>query len=115
MNLNLTDLESAEAPPAVDWSVLAEPQVDSVAKAVARAFSRDYGLTLEYDDAFQEAVLVCAERSAEVRRILSESGPGLLHRWLSQRLRDRWLTEARHRVGHTSYEAAQQAAGSGER
>ncbi|MFF4646754.1 hypothetical protein [Streptomyces sp. NPDC001389] len=113
--MHLADLESVEAPTAVDWSVLAEPLLDSVAKAVARGFARDYGLTLEYDDALQEAVLVCAERSADVRRILSESGPGLLHRWLSQRLRNRWLTEARHRSTHTSYEAAQQASGKAER
>ncbi|MFG2996274.1 hypothetical protein [Streptomyces sp. NPDC048340] len=114
MSLNLADLDVVEAP-AVDWSVLAEPQVDSVTKAVARGFARDYGLTLEYEDALQEAVLVCAERSTDVRRLLAESGPGLLHRWLPQRLRDRWLTEARHRAAHTSYEAAQQAAGRAER
>ncbi|MFJ7202069.1 hypothetical protein ACIQWR_00830 [Streptomyces sp. NPDC098789] len=113
MSLDLADLRSTGA--GVDWSVLAEPQVDSVAKAVARGFARDYGLTLEYDDAFQEAVLVCAERATDVRRILADSGPGLLHRWVSQRLRDRWLTEARHRTAHTSYEAAQQAAGAGDR
>ncbi|MFJ9158660.1 hypothetical protein ACIRPS_17875 [Streptomyces griseoviridis] len=110
MNLQLADLESAEAPVAVDWSVLAEPHVESVAQAVARAFARDYGLTLEYDDAFQEAVIVAAERSGDVRRILAEAGAGMLHRWLSQRLRDRWLTDAKHRSGHVSYEAARHAA-----
>lgn len=108
MSLQLADLESAEAAPAVDWSVLAEPQVESVAEAVARSFSRDYGLTLEYEDAYQEAVMVTAERASQVRRILDDAGPGLLHRWLSQRLRDRWLTEAKHRTAHVSYEAARQ-------
>ncbi|OII68256.1 hypothetical protein [Streptomyces sp. CC77] len=106
MNLHLADLESAEAAPAVDWSVLAEPQVGSVADAVARAFARDYGLTLEYEDARQEAIMVAAERASQVRRILADAGPGLLHRWLSQRLRDRWLTEAKRRTAHLSYEAS---------
>lgn len=110
MSLQLADLESAEAVTVVDWSVLAEPHVESVAQAVARAFARDYGLTLEYEDAYQEAVMVAAERASEVRRILAEAGAGLLHRWMSQRLRDRWLTDAKHRSGHVSYEATRQAA-----
>jgi len=105
----LADLDRAEAS-AVDWSVLTEPHVESVAQAVTRSVSRDYGLTLEFDDARQEALLVMAERASQVRRILADAGPGLLHRWLSQRLRDRWLTEARRRVGHTSYEAARLSA-----
>ncbi|PCG86445.1 hypothetical protein CIB93_08840 [Streptomyces sp. WZ.A104] len=108
--MHLADLESAEAAPGVDWSVLAEPQVESVAQAVARAFARDYGLTLEYEDAYQEAVMVAAERPGQVRRILGDAGPGLLHRWLSQRLRDRWLTEAKHRGTHLSYEATRSRA-----
>jgi len=107
--MSLVELEPAEAMP-VDWSVLSEPHVESVAQAVARAVARDYGLTLECEDAQQEAYLVMAERAGQVRRILAEAGPGLLHRWLSQRLRDRWLTEARRRASHTSYEAARRAA-----
>ncbi|MGW2539829.1 hypothetical protein ACWC5I_02925 [Kitasatospora sp. NPDC001574] len=106
----LADLQAAEAPTAVDWSVLSVSQAGSVAQAVARSVSRDYGLTLEYDDALQEGYVVMAERAAQVRQVLSDGGPGLLHRWLSQRLRDRWLTEARRRNGHTSYEAALQSA-----
>ncbi|MGW6745444.1 hypothetical protein ACWGDX_32680 [Streptomyces sp. NPDC055025] len=106
MTSQLGHVEPAEAVTAVDWSVLAEPQVKSVAQAVARAFARDYGLTLEYEDAFQEAVIVAAERASEVRRILAEASAGMLHRWMSQRLRDRWLTDAKRRTRHISYEAA---------
>ncbi|MFD7738086.1 hypothetical protein [Kitasatospora sp. NPDC059800] len=106
--MHLEDLESADR--AVDWSVLSEPQVDSVAQAVARSIARDYGLTLEFDDALQEGRLVMGQRAAQVRQVLSDGGPGLLHRWLAQRLRDRWLTEARRRSGHTSYEAARTSA-----
>ncbi|MFF3006380.1 hypothetical protein ACFVTF_26665 [Kitasatospora sp. NPDC057940] len=113
--MHLVDLESVEARTAVDWSVISEPQVESVAQAVARSVSRDYGLTLEYDDALQEGRLVAAERAPQVRQVLSDGGPGLLHRWLGQRLRDRWLTEARRRSGHTSYEAARLGAEGGKR
>ncbi|WP_327068699.1 hypothetical protein [Kitasatospora sp. NBC_01302] len=112
--MNLVELEPADTQ-AVDWSVLSEPHIDSVAQAVARSISRDYGLTLEFDDAHQEALLVMAERGAQVRSILADAGPGLLNRWLSQRLRDRWLTEARRRAGHTSYEAARLTAERAER
>ncbi|GAA4902483.1 hypothetical protein ACFPM3_28405 [Streptomyces coeruleoprunus] len=110
MSLRLADFDASEAVAAADWSVLAEPQVESVVQAVARAFARDYGLTLEYEDACQEAVIVVAERAAYVRQILADAGAGLLHRWLSQRLRDRWLTEAKHRTAHVSYEAARHKA-----
>ncbi|MEU1309133.1 hypothetical protein ABZ419_09585 [Streptomyces cinnamoneus] len=104
MTLDLVDIDATVAETA-DWSVLQDPRVESVAQAVARGFAREYGLTLEYEDAYQEAVMVSAERASEVRRILVDAGPGLLHRWLSQRLRDRWLTEARRRTQHLSYEA----------
>ncbi|MYT31774.1 MULTISPECIES: hypothetical protein [unclassified Streptomyces] len=110
MSLQLLDYEAAQATNEADWSILADPQVESVAQAVARAFGRDYGLTLEYEDAYQETVIIAAERAAYVRQLLDEAGAGLLHRWLSQRLRDRWLTEAKHRAGHTSYEAARHSA-----
>ncbi|MFJ4919832.1 hypothetical protein [Streptomyces sp. NPDC088725] len=38
---------------------------------------------------------------------------GMLHRWMPQRLRDRWLTDAKHRSDHVSYEAARHVAESG--
>ncbi|MFI9228956.1 hypothetical protein [Streptomyces rimosus] len=104
--LDITEAQSAET----DWTVLRDPQVESVVQAVARAFARDYGLTLEYEDAYQEGVIITAERASYVRQLLAEGGAGLLHRWLSQRLRDQWLTAAKRRSGHTSFEAAQHAA-----
>ncbi|MEU3709033.1 hypothetical protein [Streptomyces catenulae] len=108
MTLQLHDHNTVQ-PVEADWSVLSDPQVKSVAEAVARGFARDYGLTLEYEDAYQEAVIIAAERAPYVRQLLAEAGPGLLHRWFSQRLRDRWLTEAKRRSGLVSYEAAQAA------
>ncbi|GGU77398.1 hypothetical protein GCM10010211_49150 [Streptomyces albospinus] len=110
MSLQLVDIGKPEVVTEADWTILADPQVESVAQAVARGFARDYGLTLEYEDAYQETVIIAAERAAYVRQLLAEAGAGLLHRWLSQRLRDRWLTEAKHRSGHVSYEAARHAA-----
>ncbi|MEU7643382.1 hypothetical protein [Streptomyces huasconensis] len=110
MTMELTDIRQPQASAEVDWTVLTDPQVEGVVRAVARGFSRDYGLTLEYDDAYQETVLIAAERAPYVRQLLADAGPGLVHRWLSQRLRDRWLTEAKHRSTHVSYEATRRAA-----
>ncbi|MEV5136220.1 hypothetical protein AB0K71_15880 [Streptomyces syringium] len=110
MTISLVDLDQSQRPATADWTILADPQVESVCRAVARGFSRDYGLTLEYEDALQEAVIIVAERAPYVRQLVTDSGAGLLHRWLSQRLRDRWLTEAKHRSAHMSYEAARNAA-----
>ncbi|MFE9117259.1 hypothetical protein [Streptomyces sp. NPDC007172] len=50
-----------------------------------------------------------------MRQLVAEGGAGLLHRWLSQRLRDRWLTEAKRRSAHVSYEVALNVAESGGR
>ncbi|MFI1799884.1 hypothetical protein ACH427_21365 [Streptomyces sp. NPDC020379] len=106
MTISLVDMDRAQEVATADWTVLAEPQVESVCRAVARSVSRDYGLTLEYEDAVQETTIIVAERASYARQLVAEGGAGLLHRWLSQRLRDRWLTEAKHRSGHVSYEAA---------
>lgn len=115
MTITLQDIEHPPQTATADWAVLAEPQVDSVCRAVARGFSRDYGLTLEYEDALQESVIIAAERAAYVRQLVAEGRAGLLHRWLSQRLRDRWLTEAKRRSAHVSYEVARTVAESGGR
>ncbi|MEU7400112.1 hypothetical protein [Streptomyces sp. NPDC044948] len=87
-----------------DWAVITEPGVDEVVRAVARSFGRDYGLTLEQEDAYQEAQIILATRWRQARAALAQ-GHGMLHRWLHQRLRDTFLTEATHRAGHTSYDA----------
>ncbi|WP_372407165.1 hypothetical protein [Streptomyces luteireticuli] len=110
MTLQLSDLGSSLAVEPADWSVLDDPRVESVARAVARSIARDYGTTVEYEDAYQEAVIIAAQRAGYVHGLLAESGAGLLHRWLSQRLRDRWLTEVKRRSGHVSYEAVQRQA-----
>ncbi|MEU0739285.1 hypothetical protein [Streptomyces sp. NPDC006134] len=90
---------------AFDWTVLDEPQVQQVINVVAGKFGMDYGLALEAADARQEATLIVAEKAAEARELLAK-GAGLLHRWLCQQLRNRWLTELRHQSRHLSYEVA---------
>jgi DNA-directed RNA polymerase specialized sigma24 family protein len=99
--ISLADLP-ADAETTADWTVLQDPHVENVAQAVARGIARDYGLTLEYEDAYQEALLILALRAPQVRQLVA-AGPGLLHRWLRQRLRDHWLTEAKHRARHVPY------------
>ncbi|MEU5446857.1 hypothetical protein [Streptomyces californicus] len=86
-----------------DWAVLDEEGVQSVARAVARQFGRDYALTLEEDDAHQEALVILATRARQARQALAQ-GTGVLHRWLHQRLRDQFLTEAGRRTALTSFD-----------
>ncbi|QWQ42075.1 hypothetical protein KME66_14450 [Streptomyces sp. YPW6] len=86
-----------------DWTVLDEEGVQSVARAVARQFGRDYALTLEEDDAHQEALVILATRARQARQALTQ-GTGVLHRWLHQRLRDQFLTEAGRRTALTSFD-----------
>jgi hypothetical protein len=95
--------ESAEEA-RTDWSILEEEGVIGVAEVVAMKAADEYGLTLERDDAYQEALLLLATRSRQARAALA-LGTGALHRWLRQRLRDKHLTEVKHRSGAASYEA----------
>ncbi|MBQ0949275.1 MULTISPECIES: hypothetical protein [unclassified Streptomyces] len=97
--------ESAEEALA-DWSILDEPEVESVARAVSRQMARDYPHALEVEDAYQEAVVFLASRPAVARRALSD-GPGMLNRWLVQRMRDKFLTDQKRRSEHKSWEVNQ--------
>ncbi|MFH8414325.1 hypothetical protein [Streptomyces collinus] len=97
--------ESAEEALA-DWSILSEPEVESVARAVSRQMARDYPHTLEADDAYQEAVTFLATRPTAARQALA-GGPGMLNRWLNQRLRNKFLTQQKHRSAHKSWEVNQ--------
>ncbi|MGW6600633.1 hypothetical protein [Streptomyces sp. NPDC055036] len=107
MNLNLIDAEfsnSTEERP--DWSVITE-EVEAIAQRVSRKAGEQYGSTLEHEDAYQEALIWCATRPSKARDALKK-GPGVLYRWLSQRLRDGHLTEAQHRSKAKSWEANQE-------
>ncbi|MFH8747255.1 hypothetical protein ACH4GK_08440 [Streptomyces rimosus] len=69
--LDITEPQVVEA----DWTVLGDPQVESVVRAVARAFARDYGLTLEYEDAYREGVIIAAERPPTCGSSLPRAAP----------------------------------------
>ncbi|MCC2278862.1 hypothetical protein LKL35_26040 [Streptomyces sp. ET3-23] len=96
-----------------DWSVLT-PDVMALAGRAARRIADGYEerLTMEYDDAFQEALLILATKASMVRECLDdpELGLGVLYHRLVLDLTDLIKTQARHRARHTSYEAACDAA-----
>ncbi|MDX3525045.1 hypothetical protein P1P75_00895 [Streptomyces sp. ID05-39B] len=97
--------ESAEEARA-DWSLTEDPEVQAIARRAARGASTSYGLTLEPEDAYQEALLFIATRPDRARTAY-DTGPGVLHTWIGQRLRDKHLTEARRRSEHKSWEVNQ--------
>jgi hypothetical protein len=104
--INLMEAEfstSTEERP--DWSIVTE-EVDGIAQRVARRVGEQYGLTLEFEDAYQEALILLATRPSGARAAFVK-GPGALYRWLSQRLRDEHLTEAKHRSKAKSWEVNQ--------
>ncbi|MFI5942229.1 hypothetical protein ACIBCB_18495 [Streptomyces uncialis] len=99
-----------------DWSVLT-PEVMAVAGRAARRVADGYedSLTMEYEDARQEALIALATQPGMVRECLNDSGLGLgvlCHR-LTLDLKDQVKTEARRRIRHTSYEVALGAAEAG--
>jgi hypothetical protein len=105
------------ASPAVDWRVLELPEVVALAGRAARRIADGYEdtLTMEYEDARQEALIILATKPAMVSECLSDPnlGLGVLYHRLVLDLVDRVKTEARRRIRHTSYEAACDAAEKG--
>ncbi|MEU6057010.1 hypothetical protein [Streptomyces sp. NPDC047097] len=104
MTVQWKSLGHTDEPTAADWSLAAEAGVAAVVRSVARQFGREYAATLDPEDAYQEAQIILATRHRQARAALAQ-GRGVLHRWLHQRLRDRFLTEAGHRARLTSYDA----------
>ncbi|MGW0861327.1 hypothetical protein [Streptomyces sp. NPDC002611] len=104
--INLMEVEfSTSTDERPDWSVVTE-EVDAIAQRAARKAGEQYGLTLEFEDAYQEALILLATRPSRARAAY-EKGPGALYRWLSQRLRDEHLTEAKRRSKVKSWEVNQ--------
>ncbi|RPF45771.1 hypothetical protein EDD96_2335 [Streptomyces sp. Ag109_G2-6] len=100
--------------PAVDWRVLDLPEVVALAGRAARRIADGYEdtLTMEYEDARQEALIILATKPQMVNECLADPalGLGVLYHRLVLDLVDRVKTEARRRIRHTSYEAACNAA-----
>ncbi|MFJ3775197.1 hypothetical protein ACIPX0_26225 [Streptomyces sp. NPDC090075] len=106
MSLNLMDVEfSTSTDERPDWSVVTE-EVDGIALRAARRAADQYAGTLEFEDAYQESLILLATRPSKARAAY-QAGPGALYRWLSQRLRDEHLTEAKHRSKAKSWEVNQ--------
>ncbi|WMI34770.1 hypothetical protein SEA_MARAV_48 [Streptomyces phage Marav] len=103
--IEITNAYDSAEEASADWSILDEEGVIGVAEVVALKAAEQYGLTLERDDAYQECLVLLATRHRQAREALSVS-TGVLHNWLWQRLRDKTLTEAKHRSRGQSYEAA---------
>ncbi|MFF4244278.1 hypothetical protein ACFYY2_07360 [Streptomyces sp. NPDC001822] len=102
---------------APDWRVLDLPILLTLAGRAARRIANGYEdtLTMEYEDARQEALIILATKPDMVNECLGDPslGPGVLYHRLVLDLVDRVKTEAKYRIRHTSYEAACEAAGEG--
>ncbi|MFI1655592.1 hypothetical protein ACH4ZU_11895 [Streptomyces sp. NPDC020472] len=102
---------------APDWRFLFLPEVVALAGRAARRIADGYEdtLTMEYEDARQEALIILATKPSMVSECLSDPnlGLGVLYHRLVLDLVDRVKTEARRRIRHTSYEAACDAAEKG--
>jgi hypothetical protein len=85
-----------------DWDFALENQ--DIAHTAALSVAQQYGNTIEYDDAFQEALLVLAT-SAQAAADALRKGAGVLHRMLYQDVTDKIRAEAKHRAGQISHEA----------
>ncbi|QDP44249.1 hypothetical protein KGG70_gp35 [Streptomyces phage Celia] len=84
-----------------DWSFATDPQVLGVIERAARSIARKYedNRTTEFDDAYQEGLVLVATRrdlQEAVARIADE--PGLLHTRLVRDLTDKYKREAEKRV-----------------
>jgi hypothetical protein len=101
-----------------DWSVLDDPETVKVAERAAYRLSQDYAstATIEYDDAYQEALITLAQKAHMVRGCLSDPnlGYGVLYTRLHQSLVKVVRTDASRRTKHTSYEANAEALGEAE-
>lgn len=87
-----------------DWDALSLPGVMDVAESAARKMSERYGLTFEYDDARQEALILLSGKAEMVRELVASEEQGLLHFRLCQWLTHLVETEAGHRSKHLSRE-----------
>lgn len=90
-----------------DWSFLQDPEAVKVAERAARKIALQYEDTgtIEYDDAYQEALLLLSARKGLQDCLRSEGlGYGALYTRLCQDLVKLVRTEAKHRSRVVSYE-----------
>ncbi|SNS51055.1 hypothetical protein [Actinacidiphila glaucinigra] len=100
-----------------DWRVLDLPEVVALAGRAARRIADGYEdtLTMEYEDARQEALIILATKPGMVNECLADPslGLGVLYHRLVLDLMDRVKTLAKYRCRHISYETACDAAEKG--
>lgn len=66
-----------------DWSILEDENAMSVARSAAEKVASDWSQFVEYDDVYQEALIILASKPREVQdNIASEYGYRQLHHWL---------------------------------
>lgn len=80
-----------------DWTILQEEGMEPVLQAVARKAGKVYGLTLEREDAEQEARIILAVNAAYARERVKEAGFAGLNRWLWQQVSHIVRYEHKHR------------------
>ncbi|WLW38594.1 hypothetical protein [Streptomyces phage Verabelle] len=105
IEINETD-ELPTTPDVTDWDFATEKgsvQL-SVLRTAAIRFSQDYS-SVEFDDAYQEGQIFLALKADKAKAALAK-GSGTLHRWIGQRLRDKFLDKQKKLSLHTSYEGA---------
>lgn len=96
-----------------DWTVLDIGGVLQVARTAAAKIAKLHPGTIEFDDAYQEALILLAQMPSRVRECASETRGatlGTLCNELHRDLLDTIKYEARHRAKHLSYEQLRQGA-----
>lgn len=89
----------------LDWTVLDEVGILDVCHRAAYRMARQYGLTIELEDAEQEAYLILARNADHVRKQLRDYGLGVVYHELICDLMNSVQTVAKHRAKHSSLEA----------
>lgn len=66
-----------------DWGILEDENAMSVARSASERVASDWAQFVEYDDVYQEALIILATKPREVQdNIASEYGYHQLHHWL---------------------------------
>jgi len=96
-----------EAEACIDWTVIEHDSVQLVARQAASKVARNSGGVLEYDDLYQDALIILASRAEVVRDYLSDPATAERHlnKWLWSRLEDKARTHKARAARNESYEA----------
>ena len=85
-----------------DWSIIEDPDVQSVAPRVAREIAERPGL--EYDDVLQEAYIILVMKADVAREKLAGGGRAHLYQWLWGELGNALRTEVAHTLMNASHD-----------